>query len=387
MERKGTYLSWPHIDVSALANLVKQLPTKTVCDGLLRSFMISVRPVFPIIHRHSFIKSYENFFRFQMEDPDHVVSDDNLLDDPTQLSTIFAVLSCGARAAPPEFWNHQDMQSVDAIEIINRLTTISNNSIAASRGTSHPTLHTLTALVLGESCTVPQTAELGDSALIVMMAKIAQAMGLHRDHTNSGLDAITAELRRRLWWHVLFLDLHLSITLGSGTLAGLDTSDVNMVRDLRDEDLSAEAKDADPLLLPCGSSPPSTLFMLARFESVRTLRPIAEFAHRGQSCVQEQLDRFNYTMKMLHSRIDDLISRIPAKGIPEKGNISVRIATASPDTHPHLYAEDSREPSVLGCWARIMMHLLKLDSSLLLLKVAVAEVDKHSDEAQQLWTK
>ncbi len=55
-------------------------------------------------------------------------------------------------------------------------------------------------------------------ALLALAVRIAQGLGMHRDGDGASLDAFHAEMRRRLWWQLVVLDVLLSTDRGSEPL-------------------------------------------------------------------------------------------------------------------------------------------------------------------------
>ncbi|KAF9691785.1 hypothetical protein EKO04_010545 [Ascochyta lentis] len=55
-------------------------------------------------------------------------------------------------------------------------------------------------------------------ALLALAIRIAQGLGMHRDGDGASLDAFHAEMRRRLWWQLVVLDVLLSTDRGSEPL-------------------------------------------------------------------------------------------------------------------------------------------------------------------------
>lgn len=53
-----------HIDSLGLANLLKTLPPKIVCDALLQSFSIGVHPILPLIYLPTLQKDYNSFWQW-----------------------------------------------------------------------------------------------------------------------------------------------------------------------------------------------------------------------------------------------------------------------------------------------------------------------------------
>lgn len=46
--------------------------------------------------------------------------------------------------------------------------------------------------------------------MIGLALRIATSMGLHRDGSNFGLSPFECEVRRRLWWHLMLIDIRTS---------------------------------------------------------------------------------------------------------------------------------------------------------------------------------
>ncbi|EEA25625.1 conserved hypothetical protein [Talaromyces marneffei ATCC 18224] len=72
--------------------------------------------------------------------------------------------------------------------------------------------------------------------------RIAQQMGLHRDGSNLGLSVFETEMRRRVWWHIIYMDK--SITRSSGFIsAPLPANDTHYPLNVNDSDLHPNMKE------------------------------------------------------------------------------------------------------------------------------------------------
>lgn len=72
--------------------------------------------------------------------------------------------------------------------------------------------------------------------------RIAQQMGLHRDGSHLGLSVFETEMRRRVWWHIIYMDK--SITRSSGFIsAPLPTNDTHFPLNLNDSELHPNMKE------------------------------------------------------------------------------------------------------------------------------------------------
>lgn len=74
--------------------------------------------------------------------------------------------------------------------------------------------------------------------------RLARKMGLHRDGTTLGLSPFETEMRRRLWWHLVHVDVRTAEVLGSKPSMDLSSPDVDvkMPLNVEDEDLSPDMK-------------------------------------------------------------------------------------------------------------------------------------------------
>ncbi|KAE9365828.1 hypothetical protein N431DRAFT_562537 [Stipitochalara longipes BDJ] len=71
-------------------------------------------------------------------------------------------------------------------------------------------------------------------ALIGLAIRIAQGLGLHMDGDGHVLSAFEGEIRRRLWWQILALDLRASEDRGSEPILAENSSNTYMPRNLND---------------------------------------------------------------------------------------------------------------------------------------------------------
>jgi hypothetical protein len=100
-----------------------------------------------------------------------------------------------------------------------------------------------------------------------VVVRIAQRLGLHRDGSNLKLSPFDAEIRRRTWWQIVFLDGHASRLAGAGfpTWAKFDTKPP---LNISDSDISPTMK--DPPLEKEGAT--EMIFCCLRYEVGQALR-------------------------------------------------------------------------------------------------------------------
>ncbi len=98
--------------------------------------------------------------------------------------------------------------------------------------------------------------------------RIAQSLGLHRDGTHFGLKPFETEMRRRLWWQVVILDIRAAEDQGTEPSITEDAFDTKLPLNVNDADLDPEA-----LVAPeerVGST--ELTFCLMRYEVSHTMR-------------------------------------------------------------------------------------------------------------------
>ncbi|CAJ2502343.1 Uu.00g097370.m01.CDS01 [Anthostomella pinea] len=74
--------------------------------------------------------------------------------------------------------------------------------------------------------------------------RLARKMGLHRDGTSFGLSPFDTEMRRRLWWHLAFVDYRTAEVLGTRPSLDLACADTKIPLNIDDDDLSPEMKNS-----------------------------------------------------------------------------------------------------------------------------------------------
>ncbi len=379
-----------HIDVSGMANLVTMMPNKAICDSLFGSFYLMVHPVHSLIHLPTFRTDYNNYWQW-CRNSDISMPDNKLLSDPTFLCLMFSVLYCGATASPPELWSTGKLQGLQKEKTVENLRKTFSASLKMCQHLQYPTLATLTSSLLAHSCTESNVGHLEDLGFAHMTVRIAQSMGLHRDGSSFGLDPISCEMRRRVWWHVVWLDVQISMTHGSQVCLGTSESDSNvaMVSEISDLDLSSRmislaSRSTSP---PPGPTSVAMLLTQARCETAKFKRSLATSFQSGAHIEQTQLDHLLSAAKSIQARLDHIIERIPSEGLLKDGSISSHIANASPQTHEWLYSDSIGEATVWGTWARLMIVMYRTEVAISVQKPFLERADSRRKQQKSMWNR
>ncbi|KAI1091601.1 fungal-specific transcription factor domain-containing protein [Rostrohypoxylon terebratum] len=103
-------------------------------------------------------------------------------------------------------------------------------------------LETLQALILYVACVRGTSGSRASWALTSLPIRLAQALNLHRETSNTYLSPYEAELRRRLWWQLVVLDIRGAEDRGTTTILARDSYDTRMPLNIDDADFGPETQ-------------------------------------------------------------------------------------------------------------------------------------------------
>lgn len=341
----------PHISSVSLAKTLFFLPNKPAADTLLQSFFTSVYPIHPLIDTSTFQSKYEVFWEWARAGDLRPPA--SLVQDPTITCLFFAIFHAGASVTPASTWmDDSSLRELNRGTTITQLKTACSDSLVACRHSSHPTLNTLVASILMHLFSERESL-MEDTLFISTAIRLAHSMGLHQENDMPDLNP-TREQRRRIWWHMVWLDVQSSLSSGLPTCVGDNT--LNAVRMISTPDNSV-----------------LMLLALGRYETARLQNELmcgslnASSRNAGQIS-QEKVTKLLDSMRLLHSRIDTLIAKIPSFDCAEDV-LPAQLREASPRTHLALYQDRHEGPSIIGEWARRSLVLAKLEVAILLRKL------------------
>lgn len=364
-----------------MAKLLRSLPSRAVCDALLLSYIIGVCPILPLVHISTFREDYTQFWSWAGKNDVVLAPSPKLIQDPTFFPLLFAILFCGAIAAPAGLWNQSPFQALDRDSFLSELEAACCHSLKICQYNEYPTLNTLVASLLCHSCCKQNIKRLEASSFTRQAIRSAQNLGLHQESNVEASDTMK-DLRRRIWRHIMWLDVQDSIMNGSRiSCSGFDDQD----RDFATNSL--------PFTYPTPPIQTNDERSSAVTHFIRGIHETTRFEHSLMLALQYTQRSLRHTdfqgflskMKKLHLTLDLLISKIPANGIPEKGYIPARLANASPLTDKDMYCDTGAGPTVFGSWARIKLTMMKTETAILLQKAALADADVGTKQGRKKW--
>jgi hypothetical protein len=206
----------------SLGRLIDMLPAKEICDQLWEAFMNTVYPLIPVLHLPTFYSQYDGFWFSVEEFRQQGALGGFLASCPTFLALLFSTLFCGSfhrcfipsRYGGSPFTQNESerQQSKD----MYRATMYALTSLGFPRDA---TLYSLAAFVIWHVPLIREETE-HSTAFVSTAFRVGQALGLHRDPKHFKAADIEAEMRRRLWWHILHKDTRIYIPLPASLIEG-----------------------------------------------------------------------------------------------------------------------------------------------------------------------
>ncbi|KAK6353084.1 hypothetical protein TWF696_005074 [Orbilia brochopaga] len=344
---------------------LKYLPLEHQSHALYKAFLNGVHPVIPLLHAPSFNKDYTKFWKLQVHE-----TTDGMSFSPTFIPLLFAVLYTGAlsisnRKFSEAFPDKEHTRNT----ITSHLHRTALATLAVTAFPRGPTLSSLIAYLLIHTCKIREEEPLTSYAFVGVAMRAAQSAGLHREpSTFKGLNEVEREVRRRIWWHIIYLDVQAAIATGLPPLGGSDENafDTQMVSELKDEYIGTKTtpediqKEEAATRSNCTGLPDSLLKMrlstamiaaVGRYEATKVLRKLVSSLFSVKLPQKQDVTAMGRIICDLQTKIDERINRIPARGIPEMGFVP----PGGPDEENSTEAEKLEN---FNGWARTMLSLM-----------------------------
>ncbi|KAJ0423205.1 hypothetical protein BJY00DRAFT_310334 [Aspergillus carlsbadensis] len=369
-----------HISPVGMAKLLRSLPVKAVSAALLDVFFLAVWPLVPLVHRPTLQVDYDEFWDWCRDNKNNLPPQ-KFRDDPTFFCLLFAVLYCGAIAAPAASWTSGALKGQPRETTVQSLKAAYEMSLSSCQHLEHPTLNTLVSTLLTWPFRDWPREPMREVLAVSTTVQLAQSMGLHRDGALwPSLSPVDREIRARAWWYIVRLDVQSSMSAGLPLCCGSKALEAaSMITEVCHE------HSGDPNSVSSKQSI-AVMFAIGYSETARLQSRTIALLETGRSLTREEFDELETAAKEHQQNINSLISRIPAQGIPERGFIPSRLVNVSPSTHPELYTDDATRPTVLGAWTRVMLTLLKFDAAILLHKSLLPLPDSSDPLSCNAWT-
>ncbi|KAH9893698.1 hypothetical protein F4778DRAFT_794751 [Xylariomycetidae sp. FL2044] len=207
------------------------LPSRTVCDHLLQVYFNSTETVYRVLHVPSFMEQYSLYWEGNSQ-PDSF------------LPILLPVLCLGYRLIGiGKGGLYHDREGIH----IPTACALVRTWLDGLRGKSLIEFTTLQAevlLLMAQRMINPQNQQ--SWTHLGLIVRMAMTMGFHRDPAEFRIPVFWAELRRRVWYTILELDVHMSLQCNLPSCIREGDFTCQPPRNLNDKDIYAEMEELPP---------------------------------------------------------------------------------------------------------------------------------------------
>ncbi|KAL8686683.1 MAG: hypothetical protein Q9218_006939 [Villophora microphyllina] len=325
--------------------LTAKAPPRLVSDQMINIFFQEWAPLFPVLHRPTFLKMYAEY----VADPEGLEDQHTI----AQLNLVFGIAALSAE------WNKQDTESFerqwrDAIDSI-----LSEN-----------TLTSLQCLLLAQIYCIAKADYNKLLHYKGMAISLSHRLGLHQSQKRFSLGALTGETRKKVFWTLYTLDCFSAAMLGLPKLLKEEDIHTEYPVDIDDENLSERGFQPT---LPGESTRLSSA--LALFRGSRILAKVLDEIYPASLSYELSLQKIGSLSDELDMWLDSLPQHLRLQFVQDK-----------PSTH----VIGSRSPllSLAYQYIRTLIHRPAAGSSLgtkaSSSTVALANASKHTIQIIQL---
>ena len=180
-------------------DLLEGLPDKRQCDLLYRSYIIGCNVIFMLSQVPYLQAHFDEFFHWRESHTQ------DRYKTPTFIPLLWAIFYGGSLTLSMKVVEtYFPGETRDSLS--KRLNRKVIQSLSAMSFLRRPNLHGLIAYIIVETMCAREEEPMISQLSFSLAVQIAQSLGLHREPLNMGFNTQEAELRRRIWWHMIYLD-------------------------------------------------------------------------------------------------------------------------------------------------------------------------------------
>ena len=206
------------------------LPPKRQCHILYRCYISGVHGVFPLAHLPTLLQWYDDFWSWH----DNRYSTMTPYPYPAFISLLYAILFGGSVSCSRYVFD-AEFAGESRSSVSSRLSDHAIRSLSQLSFLRSPTLPGLMAFLIIHTLLCREEEPLVGSLSFSLALRMAEIMGLHREPASFDIEPHHAEARRRVWWHIVWMDSLVSNATGWPPLVmSRKYWDVNHVSELKD---------------------------------------------------------------------------------------------------------------------------------------------------------
>ena len=215
--------------------LLEDLPSRNQCNLLYRCYISGVHSSAPLAHLPTMLHWYEDFWSWF----EHRATSRIPFPNPSFIPLLFAILYAGAVSCSAKILS---AEIGDKISITCRLHNRVNQSLSMLSFVESPSVPALIAFCIIQTMSLKEEEPLRARIFVNVAVQAAVSMGIHREPSKFGINPAYAETRRRLWWHIVHIDVLASNCTGWPLLVMPESYwDVENIGELRDSLIGTRA--------------------------------------------------------------------------------------------------------------------------------------------------
>ncbi|KAF3399020.1 Bikaverin cluster transcription factor bik5 [Talaromyces pinophilus] len=272
---------------SSIANTLRNYhPTPTQAFILYKTYELNVAPLLTVVHKPTVRNLIINA----------AMNGDSI--DKSNEALLFAVYLAAVISMPPE----QCLAELgdDRDTTISRFRFATEQALARANFLNSRNINLLQAAVLFISCVHKLDTGRFVWTMCSVILRLATGLGLHRDGTNFGLSPFETEMRRRLWWHIILVDVRTAEDHGTDPMINEWMYDTRMPLNINDDDITPELKTFPPER----AAFTDMTFTMIRCHVSKNYRNLIHFPG-GTKSVAPTLEDRKKTVECLHNTLNE----------------------------------------------------------------------------------
>ncbi|KAL8827825.1 MAG: hypothetical protein Q9191_002946 [Dirinaria sp. TL-2023a] len=216
-DRQMSQLNLGDLASEDLFQILASLPTYEHCNHLYERFEACVHPVVPICHLPSLKRTLTGFW-----------GEYTVTGSGDALSLLLSVVYAGLTSSSEE-------RDIRVATSVYRSYEILLHKLDFPHDVTKSTVSLLQSYLIVNTCRASQIDFLRSFGFLPLAVRVAQSLKLHTESKASG--GVDAEVRRRIWWHLLYLDTEAALVSGLPILIHEDDYTTQMPCRLNDDSI------------------------------------------------------------------------------------------------------------------------------------------------------
>lgn len=257
-----------------LLPILQSLPNREDCNRLYQAFKVRVHPIMPIFHLPSLEETMTEFW-----------SDTTMTTSADTLTLILSVAYCGLVSINDKRYVNLTRSIFNSYERLLHLLSFPNDI-------SKATVPLLQSYLIVNTCRASQVEPLSSFGFLSSAVRVAQALKFNLERKS--LSTIEKEVQRRIWWHLVYMDVEAALVSGLPNLIHEDDYTTYMPCQLDDASITDTP---DPVADALPVTSPMMIAMHGRWHWALQMR-----TWRKRDPTLEEFQKFEKTVNNLLSK-------------------------------------------------------------------------------------